>query len=85
MGKQVLLQPRLYTYFQKLWWGMKSGNPWIRKDTLEPGLNQAKYISKLRRVFREQRLNIKIVSDGAGRYRLLLPEGEDRAIVAGND
>ncbi|UCC79094.1 MAG: hypothetical protein JSW64_12585, partial [Candidatus Zixiibacteriota bacterium] len=84
-GKSIYLQPRLYSYFQKLWWGIKSENPWIHKESLEPGLNQAKYISKLRRVFRDNKLDIKIISDGAGRYRLLLPESENDPAVVGDD
>jgi replicative superfamily II helicase len=84
-GDSLYLQPRLYSYFQKLWWGLKSDNPWIHKESLEPGLNQAKYISKLRRIFRDNKIGMKIISDGAGNYRLFLPEGEDRAVVAGDD
>jgi helicase len=84
-GKSLFLQPRLYTYFQKLWWAVKSDNPWIHKESLEPGLNQAKYISKLRRVIRDSNLNIRIVSDGSGRYRLLLPERENASVVTGDN
>jgi helicase len=73
-GRSILLQPRLYSYFQKLMWGVKSDNPWVSRENLEPGINQPKYISKLRRVLKEYNINIKIISDGAGRYRLLLPE-----------
>ena len=84
-GNSLYLQPRLYSYFQKLWWGIKSDNPWVHKDSLEPGLNQAKYISKLRRVLRDNKLAIKIISDGSGCYRLLLPERENDAVVVGDD
>ncbi|UCE65295.1 MAG: DEAD/DEAH box helicase [Candidatus Zixiibacteriota bacterium] len=84
-GKSLFLQPRLYSYFQKLWWGIKSENPWVHKDSLEPGLNQAKYISKLRRVFRDNKLEIKIISDGGGHYRLFLSECENDAVVVGDD
>ncbi len=84
-GRSLYLQPRLYSYFQKLWWGLKSEKPWIHKESLEPGLNQAKYISKLRRIFRDNELDIKIISDGEGKYRLLLPESEDTPVVVGDD
>jgi helicase len=84
-GISFFLQPKLYSYFRKLWWGAKSGNPWIHKDTLEPGINQPKYISKLRRELRDNKIDVKIISDGAGNYRLLLPEGENSAVVAGSD
>lgn len=84
-GRSLYLQPRLYSYFQKLWWGIKSENPWICKESLEPGLNQAKYISKLRKVLKDNKFDVKIISDGTGRYRLLLPEGEDNPVVVGDD
>lgn len=84
-GKSVFLQARLYSYFRKLWWGNRSGNPWVHKDGLEPGINQPKYISKLRRELKNHEIDVKIISDGAGSYRLLLPEGEDSPLVAGGD
>jgi hypothetical protein len=84
-GISVFLQPKLYSYFRKLWWGAKSGNPWIHKDSLEPGINQSKYISKLRRELRSNKIDVRIISDGAGNYRMLLPEGENSAVVAGGD
>lgn len=82
-GNSIFLQPKLYSYFRKLWWGHKSGNPWVQKDSLEPGINQAKYISKLRRELEDNRIDVKIVSDGAGSYRLVLPESEDSPVIAG--
>jgi len=85
MGKSVFLQPRLYSYFQKLWWGLQSENTWVHKESLEPGINQPKYISKLRRIFKENEIDIKIISDGSGCYRLLLPERENDTVIAGND
>ena len=71
-GKSIFLQAKLYSYMQKLWWGNLSENPWIHKESLEPGINQAKYISKLRRVLKEGGIKIEIVSNGRGFYRLLL-------------
>jgi len=82
-GTAVFLQPKLYAYFRKLWWGRRSGNPWVHKDSLEPGINQPKYISKLRRELKDNKVDVKIVSDGAGSYRLVLPEGEDSPVIAG--
>lgn len=73
-GKSIMLQPKLYSYFQKLIWGVKSGNPWVSKENLERGINQPKYLSKLRRILKENNVDVKIISDGAGHYRLLLPE-----------
>ena len=84
-GKSIFLQPKLYSYLQKLWWGNLSGNPWIYKESLEPGFNQAKYLSKLRRILKEGGAKIEIISDGRGYYRLLLPESIDGADVAGDD
>ena len=78
-GKSIMLKPKLYSYFQKLIWGVKSGNPWVSKENLEPGVNQPKYITKLRKVLKEKNIDAKIISDGAGRYRLLLPEGSSAA------
>ena len=81
LGITVFLQPKLYGYLQKLWWGYNSGKDWVRKDSLDPGFNQAKYISKLRRILRLHDVAVEIESDGAGSYRLILPEREDSADV----
>ncbi len=71
-GKSIFLQAKLYSYMQKLWWGNLSENPWIHKESLEPGINQAKYVSKLRRILKESGIKIEIVSNGRGYYRLVL-------------
>ncbi len=84
-GKSIFLQPKLHSYLQKLWWGNLSGNPWIHKESLEAGINQPKYISKLRRILKEGGAKVAIISNGRGYYRLLLPESVDGADVAGDD
>ena len=73
-GKSIFMQPKLHSYLRKLWWGVKSQDPWIHKDSLEPGFNQARYISKLRKTLRNSSVELVIISDGAGSYRLILPE-----------
>jgi len=83
--KSILLQPRLYTYFQKLWRGYLSENPWVLKEQLGPGENQAKYISKIRRILKNAEIDMKIVSDSDGSYRLMLPERVNSAVVAGEN
>ena len=84
-GRSIFLQPKLYSYLLKLWWGYKSGKQWVNKDSLEPGFNQARYIFKLRRSLREYEGALEIVSDGAGSYRLILPESEDLADIVADD
>jgi helicase len=84
-GRSIFLQPKLYSYMQKLWWANLSENPWVYKESLEPGLNQPKYISKLRRILKQGGAKEQIVSNGRGYYRLLLPESMDGADVAGDD
>jgi helicase len=84
-GISVFLQPKLYFYLQKLWWTSLTDNPWIHKDTLEPGLNQPKYISKLRRALKKAAVDARIISDGRGSYRLVLPECMDGSGVGRND
>jgi helicase len=84
-GQSIFLQPKLYSYLQKLWWGNLSGNPWIHKESLEAGVNQPKYISKLRKILKQGGANVEIISNGRGFYRLLLPESVDGSDVAGDD
>jgi helicase len=85
LDKSVYLQPKLYSYLQKLWWAGLSDDPWVYKEALEPGFNQAKYVSKLRRSLSQAGANAGIISDGRGSYRLVLPEGVDCASVGGDD
>jgi hypothetical protein len=77
LGKSVYLQPTLYGYFQKLWWNQLSGSAWISKNKLGPGDNQAKYISKIRNILKKKDVDIKIISDGAGSYKILLPDAKN--------
>lgn len=84
-GRSIFLQPKLYSYMQKLWWANLSEDPWVYKETLEPGINQAKYISKLRGILKEGGVRIEIVSNGRGYYRLVLPESVDGSDVAGDN
>jgi hypothetical protein len=64
------LQPKLYAYFQQLRNAM-SADSWVDKNMLDTGLNQVKYIYKLRKAL-EPVEGAMIESDGAGRYRLRL-------------
>ena len=84
-GKSIFLQPKLYSYLQKLRWASLSDNPWVAKETFESGFNQSKYISKLRRILRQARIDAEIISDGRGSYRLVLPESVDGAGVGRDD
>lgn len=68
----IYLPPRLYSYFQKLWWAYKSQNPLVHRDSLDAGPNQAKYISKLRKLL--QRTGIDIISNGRGSYHITIHE-----------
>ncbi len=74
LGHPLFLQARLYNYLQKLWWGYTGNSPWVHKDSLDTGPNQARYLSKLRRLFRENEIDLDIVSDGRGSYSLKFPE-----------
>jgi helicase len=69
-GHSIFLQPRLYGYLQKIWWAYNSKSPWVNKDALDSGLNQAKYISKLRGILLENDTDLEIVSNGRGSYGL---------------
>jgi hypothetical protein len=84
-GISIFLQPKLYSYMQKLWWGNLSEDPWVYRESLEPGINQAKYISKLRKTFKQGGAKAQIISNGRGYYRLHLPESVDSADIAGDD
>jgi len=73
-GKSVFLQEKMYSYLRKLWHGLNSEDPWVHKENLETGFNQAKYISKLRKQLAKAGIEVDIESNGNGFYRLLLPE-----------
>jgi hypothetical protein len=73
-GHKIYLQGRLYSYLQKLWWEHIGHGGWVHKDTLDTGLNQAKYISRLRRILREHDIDIEIVSNCHGGYALEMGE-----------
>ncbi len=66
----ISLQPRLYSYFHKLY---NADNPdgWLDKRFLDNGNNQVKYIYKLRKELKPVP-GVAIESDGAGRYRLVI-------------
>jgi len=69
-SKSVFLQERLRAYFQKLWQGYSCGKPWVQKELLDRGENQAKYISKLRKLLRDADTPVEIISDSRGGYAL---------------
>ena len=68
-GHIINLQPRLYKYLHKLY---NADHPegWVDKNLLDSGLNQVKYIYKLRKEL-EIIEGIEIETDGAGRYRMI--------------
>jgi len=68
-GRQIFLQAKQYSYLQKLWLAHIDGNRWVHRDALEPGLNQPKYISKLRTALKDCGMTLE--HDGQGCYRLL--------------
>ncbi|MCD6162742.1 MAG: DEAD/DEAH box helicase [candidate division Zixibacteria bacterium] len=69
-GSMVSLQPRLYSYFHKLY---NADNPegWLDKNFLDAGVNQVKYIYKLKKALKGI-TGIVIEGDGGGRYRLMM-------------
>jgi helicase len=69
-GRSIYLQERLYAYLQKLWWEYIGTGCFVHKDMLDAGSNQAKYISRLRRIFRENNVAVEIIADGRGGYAL---------------
>ncbi|HBY99751.1 MAG TPA: hypothetical protein DEO84_00385, partial [candidate division Zixibacteria bacterium] len=69
-GRSIYLQGRLYAYLQKLWWEYIGNGGFVHKDALDAGPNQAKYISRLRRILREQEIPVEIISDGHSGYAL---------------
>ena len=69
-GTSIQLQTKLYAYFQKLY-NASSSDGWVDKNRLDNGLNQVKYIYKLRKAL-EPVAGLMIESDSAGRYRLIL-------------
>ncbi len=73
----VYLQPRLYVYLQKFWWGYIGCDPWVHKDTLDSGPNQAKYISRLRKILRDAGVTVEIISNGRGSYALKMSDRRD--------
>ena len=68
--RTVFLQQRLNEYLQKLWRAHFAKSPWVHKDLLDKGQNQARYISKLRRIFRDAKLPVEIICNGRGSYAL---------------
>ncbi len=73
--RPVILQPRLFKYFQQLYY---NDNNWLHKNSLDSGLNQVKYIYKLRKAI-EHLGNISIESDNAGNYRLVIGRSKSLA------
>jgi helicase len=67
-GVNIFLQPRLYAYFLKLY---NADHPegWLDKSCLDSGINQVKYIYRLRKAL-SVIPGIVIESDRAGRYRI---------------
>jgi helicase len=69
-SRSIFLQPRLYGYLHKFWLAYLDKSNWVHKDFLDSGLNQAKYVSKLRGVLRENEIKLDIVSNGRCSYAL---------------
>jgi helicase len=69
-SRSIFLQPRLYGYLHKFWLAYLDKTNWVHKDSLDSGLNQTKYISKLRGILREHEIKLDIVSNGRCSYAL---------------
>lgn len=78
-GVSLLLTGKSFKYLFKLAARMKmDGSDWIHKDELEPGINQAQYIYKLREELRASSSDRSelIENDYKGNYRLRLNSDE---------
>jgi len=73
-GQSLFLQPRLYSYIQRLYNAYLDKTLWVHKDHLDIGVNQARYISKLRRILSDSGIELEIESNGRGSYALKFPE-----------
>jgi helicase len=71
-GFTIKLQPRLFAYLSKLY-NCDHPEGWLDKSFLDSGTNQIKYIYCLKNALSSVP-GALIESDGAGRYRLILPE-----------
>jgi helicase len=71
-GSAISLQPRLYSYFVKLY-NCDHPDGWLDKNFLDSGINQVKYLYLLKNTLAGIP-GVNLESDGAGRYRIVLPE-----------
>ena len=53
---------------------MSGSDGWIDKEDIEPGLNQARYIGRLKTQLREVGFDIKIENNKTGKYRLVVKD-----------
>ena len=67
-GTEIFLQPKMIAYLRIFYHAYLDKKPWVNRDKFEPGFNQAKYISKLRRELDATRIGIEY--NGNGAYRL---------------
>jgi helicase len=76
-GVKVSFQPRLYSYFLKLY-NCDHPEGWVDKSFLDKGTNQVKYIYRLKQILAGVP-GLKLESDKSGRYRFILAHGVDNA------
>ena len=53
---------------------LNASDGWIDKEDIEPGLNQARYIGRLKIQLREVGFDLKIENNKAGKYRLAVSD-----------
>ena len=72
-GKECWLQGAPFRYLARLAKARLNGSDgWIDKEDIEPGLNQARYIGRLKAQLREVGFDIEIENNKAGKYRLVV-------------
>ena len=74
-GKERWLQGCPFRYLARLAKARLNGSDgWIDKEDIEPGLNQARYIGRLKIQLREVGFDLKIENNKAGKYRLAVSD-----------
>ena len=74
-GKKCWLQGCPFRYLARLAKARLNGSDgWIDKEDIEPGLNQARYIGRLKAQLREVGFDLEIENNKAGKYRLAVSE-----------
>ncbi|MCJ7507463.1 MAG: DEAD/DEAH box helicase [candidate division Zixibacteria bacterium] len=69
--KRIPLSAKSFKYLVKLVWGIfKREGGWVHKFEFEPGINQAKYIYRLRNELKQDKIDELIENNRLGYYRL---------------